>query len=86
VQVDWEIVMAIEVWVGAYVMMLGFWVWVAAFGGARWLEGSEIADWIHFSPEVMSADTLRGIGWVMVVGVTVWFVVGLVWPAARFLW
>jgi hypothetical protein len=77
--------MSIEQWVLGYVVDLLFCLWVIRWGGARWLEGTFASGFLisWFAPR-WSAEGIRLFTLLSLIGSSVWFVVGLFAPDARF--
>lgn len=78
--------MSIGLWILFYVLTLAFWLWVVRWGGADVLEGSIFADLTEWLSSHLDVETIRGIGWIAIIAATIWFVVGVFIPAARFAW
>jgi hypothetical protein len=76
--------MSTNAWIVSHAMSTVFWLWVACWGGAERLEGTLSSGCLIsvFAPS-WSADGLRVFAWLALLGGIVWFVVGLINPAAR---
>lgn len=74
-------------WIGAYSVQMLFWVWVVCWGGAERLEGTLASFFLvsWFAPE-WSSEGIKLFGWLMLIGSTIWFLVGIFLPEARFIW
>ena len=61
-----------------------FWTWVVFLGGADRLEGTLASGCLIsiFAPR-WSAEGIRLFGLLMLVGTAIWFIIGLIDPAAR---
>jgi hypothetical protein len=77
--------MSLLLWIALYLVTSLLWVWVLFLGGADWLEGSFLAGLlVHVFAPRWSADGLRVFAagtWLLQ---TIWFIVGLFVPSARF--
>lgn len=77
----------LHVWMIEYALNLLFWLWIIKWGGAEWLADTFIAGFIvnlftvHWSP-----DVIKFYGWLILIGTTVWFIIGMAIPDLRFHW
>lgn len=76
--------MSLEAWAVIYAIEMAFWIWTVFLGGADRLEGSFILDLFWTLSSRIDAEMIRFIGWIVMIGTTAWFVLGLFVPAARF--
>jgi hypothetical protein len=76
--------MAVAMWVAVYVAQALFWLWLARWGGARSVQGWRAAWLLHPVAWRWDAKLIRVFAWLSFAASTVWFVVGLIDPGARF--
>jgi hypothetical protein len=76
--------MSLALWIVFYLLSCLLWSWILFWGGDEWLEGSFLSGlFVHVLAPRWSADGLRifaGGTWFVQ---TIWFVVGLIFPEAR---
>ncbi len=75
-------------WIGSWILLCLFWLWISLWGGAEFLEGTFLSGFLlfHRAPQ-WSAEDLRCFGWIGLFFTTVMFVLGLIEPGLRFfLW
>ena len=73
-------------WIALFVAQMLFWLWVARYGGARWLAGRTAAALlIHSHAPQWGEEGLKLFGWASLIATVLWFVVGLMDPEARLL-
>jgi hypothetical protein len=79
--------MSTALWVAFFVAQILFWLWVARYGGARWLAGRTAAAFFFIDPRVSQweEEGIKLFGWVSLIATMLWFVVGLADPDARWL-
>lgn len=75
--------MSLLAWIGVFALECLLWSWILFWGGARRLEGSWLAELVVLRGSVTTADGLRLVAWVLWIGGTAWFLVGLLVPGAR---
>lgn len=75
--------MSTGAWVALYIVQALWWLWLARWGGARSIQGS-LAAWL-LDPVAWrwDADLIKVFAWLSLAASTLWFVLGLVEPAAR---
>ncbi|HXD87368.1 MAG TPA: hypothetical protein VN641_12805 [Urbifossiella sp.] len=79
--------MGIAVWIGAFAVTSLFWAWLLFGGGAAWLEGSFLSGLlVHFRAPEWTAEGIRLFAFLMWIGATIWFVVGIFVPEVRGMW
>jgi len=80
-------VMPVLEWVIVFAATSLLWAWILFWGGADWLEDTFLSGFlVHPLSSRWSADGIRlfvGFTWL---GESIWFVVGLLAPQARFWW
>jgi hypothetical protein len=76
--------MGIVAWTAVYVADALWWLWLAAWGGADSVQGAWAAWLLHPVAWRWDADVIRLFAWLSLVASTLWFIVGLFEPAARF--
>ncbi len=77
--------MSITTWVLLYIAELLFWWWVIRWGGAERLEGTFSSGFlISVLAPNWSAEGIKLFAWLTLIVGTVWFIIGLVLPGARF--
>lgn len=76
--------MSIVKWIIAYASDAAFWSWVIFWGGAEILEGTFASGFLIsiFAPK-LDAEGLKLVGWFFLIGSTIWFLLGFVFPAMR---
>lgn len=77
--------MSMPAWTALYAVQALWWLWLARWGGARVVEGWPAAILVHSIAWRWSAEGIRLFAWLSLLGSTLWFVLGLFEPAARFL-
>ncbi|MCB9857584.1 MAG: hypothetical protein H6818_18025 [Phycisphaerales bacterium] len=75
--------MSVEVWIGAYLIEMLFWVWIVFLGGADRIEGSFVLDFVWTLSSRIDAEMIRFVGWIVMFMTTAWFILGLFVPLAR---
>jgi hypothetical protein len=65
-------------------LVIAVWLWIAFRGGAEFLEGSFLTHFFGWFHRDTDAETIRLWAWIAITGRTIWFLVGLFTPAARF--
>lgn len=74
-------------WIITYIINTLFWLWITIWGGAEKLENSFISGFIiNIFSVNWSAEVIKFYGWLIIIGTTVWFFVGLFIPELRFHW
>lgn len=72
--------MSLTAWIIAYSFDLVFWLWVIYWGGADWMQGRLG----FFRLGLLNAKSIRWLGWIFLIWTTIWFIIGLITPDARF--
>ena len=67
-------------WIALFVAQMLFWLWVARYGGARWLAGRTAALVLLIHPHAprWGEEGLKLFGWLSLIASAAWFVLGLV--------
>ncbi len=76
--------MSVSIWVMIYIANSLFWKWVLSWGGAQWLEGWKAWFFLEWFAADWNAEQIRAYALLAWIITTIWFVVGLAVPAARF--
>lgn len=76
--------MSLGLWVISYLVLLALWGWILFLRGAEFLEGSFLADFFDWFSWKMDAEAIKLVTWIMLIVTTIWFVVGVFVPTARF--
>jgi len=66
-------------WIALFVAQMLFWLWVARYGGARWLAGRTAALVLLIYPHAprWGEEGLKLFGWLSLIASAAWFVLGL---------
>lgn len=72
-------------WIGIYITDIIFWAWIVFWGGAEWLEGTFASGFVVFfwAPR-WSSEGIKLYTWGQFILHTIWFLIGLFSPSARF--
>ena len=81
----WSLAMPVLIWILLFAVTSLFWAWIVFWGGADQLEGTLASGFVidYFAPG-WSSDGIRIFGVLAWIVEGVWFLFGLVSPAARF--
>jgi hypothetical protein len=71
-------------WIALYIIQALWWLWLARWGGARSVQGWPSAFLVDPLAWRWDRDVIRLFAWLALAASTVWFVIGLFQPAARF--
>ena len=79
--------MTLLVWCMFYVLDMLYWLWILKFNAVENYEGTLLSwllpfDGIRENPEYVSY--VKFFGWFIVIGHTIWFIMGLFIPKVRF--
>jgi hypothetical protein len=72
--------MSLKAWIITYSFDLIFWLWIIFWGGADWIKDSIIGGYLS----LLDTDSIRWMGWIFLIWSTIWFIIGLFTPNARF--
>jgi hypothetical protein len=72
--------LAHEVWISLYLVLVLYCLWLVRWGGDEWLEGKLVSGFLAtwFAPK-WTADGIRIFGWAALLAGTFCFVVGVLW-------
>ena len=70
-------------WIAAYVVQALFWLWIARWGGARWVHGWRAAFLVHWVAWRWDEEVIQLFAWLSLVGTTLWFALGMFDPSLR---
>jgi hypothetical protein len=73
--------MSLTGWVASYAFDVLFCLWIIRWGGAELLDGVPV---MGMFGALWGEESLRLYGWCMLIGGTIWFLVGAFWPDFRF--
>ena len=73
-------------WLLSYLLSSLFWLWILAFGGARWVEGWKSFLLIDWFAHRWDEEGIRLFALLFWVATTVWFVLGVFVPELRILY
>ncbi|XID75285.1 hypothetical protein ACF3NA_01660 [Alkanindiges sp. WGS2144] len=76
--------MSVSLWIIIYVLNSLWWKWILSWSGAQWLEGWKAWFFLEWFTADWQAEQIRFYALLMWILTTLWFVVGLIAPAARF--
>ena len=76
--------MNIYQWMILYLLNCLLWKWILSWGGAKWLQGWKVLFVLEWAEQHWTIEQIRFYALMMWILGTIWFVLGLFFPEARF--
>ena len=77
--------MSLLSWIAVYIVEMAFWLWIVAWGGAEFLDGTWVLSLaVHWGASDWDPETTKLVGWFFILSTTFWFIIGLIDPNMRF--